>query len=253
MSFVDACSNITDNNIRNNIDNCREDSIIEIVPRRRTNRRENRRNKITIKTENSDTTSQGQGHGQVQGENELSEKDTNILQPVIFRFKFTEDFMIELYNFSKIHQYDHRKDFKEAWTVWTKIEENELMIDEEINRLSGLGYVGDVMDKMFKSARYYFRKKSDLKKEPKQRRDYISVNRELLDSMDIHIEENIQKIDYQPKDGFIQFCKENESVLRETIGKMCSSGVTELDVIKDKIKKTYKNRYFMFINNCRNK
>ncbi len=30
----------------------------------------------------------------------------------IFRFKFRDDFMIELSNFSKIHQYDSRGDFK---------------------------------------------------------------------------------------------------------------------------------------------
>ena len=30
----------------------------------------------------------------------------------IYRYKFTNEFIVELYNFSKIHQYDHRKDFK---------------------------------------------------------------------------------------------------------------------------------------------
>ena len=30
----------------------------------------------------------------------------------IFRYKFSEDFTKPLYQFSKIHQYDHRKDFK---------------------------------------------------------------------------------------------------------------------------------------------
>ena len=32
----------------------------------------------------------------------------------IYRYKFREEFVGELYKFSKIHQYDHRKDFKEA-------------------------------------------------------------------------------------------------------------------------------------------
>ena len=36
----------------------------------------------------------------------------------IYRYKFTEHFMEELYEFSKIHQYDARKDFKEAWKIW---------------------------------------------------------------------------------------------------------------------------------------
>ena len=165
------------------------------------------------------------------------------LPTVIYRFKFTEDFMQELYKFSKIHQYDERKDFKEAWKLWT--EENQDIIDEETTRLTNLGYDGDIIDKMFKSARYYFRKKSTQKKEPRQRRQYISVSRELLDAMDNHIEENIYNDDYQPKTGFISFCKANEKILKETISKIFEQGVKDSSLIEDKIKKTYKNRYFM--------
>jgi len=174
------------------------------------------------------------------------EERKNEMPILIYRFKFTEEFMEELYNFSKIHQYDERKDFKEAWNTWT--EENETIIDEEMRRLLNLGYEGDVLDKMFKSARYYFRKKSTEKKEPKQRRQYISVNRELLDAMDKHIEENIYNADYQPKTGFITFCKDNEKILKETISKIFEQGIKESQVIECKIKKTYKNRYFMITN-----
>jgi hypothetical protein len=170
---------------------------------------------------------------------------TNELPIVIYRFKFTEEFMEELYKFSKIHQYDNRKDFKEAWNVWT--EENENIIEEELRRLIDLGYDGDVLDKMFKSARYYFRKKSTERKEPKQRRQYISVNRELLDVMDNHIENNIYDENYQPKTGFIKFCKDNEKLLKETISKIFEQGIKDSELIEYKIKKTYKNRYFMLI------
>jgi hypothetical protein len=45
----------------------------------------------------------------------------------IYRFKFSKEFMEELHNFSKIHQYDERKDFKEAWKIW--IEDNNDIID----------------------------------------------------------------------------------------------------------------------------
>ena len=167
--------------------------------------------------------------------------------PVIYRFKFTEEFMEYLYNFSKVHQYDERKDFKESYIIWT--EENSEMIDTEMDRLLKLGYEGDILDKMFKSARYYFRKKSTVKKEPIQRRHYISVNRELLDAMDLHIEENINDGDYQPKIGFIKFCKDNENILKETISKIFEQGIKESHLIENKIKKTYKNRYFIFATN----
>lgn len=36
------------------------------------------------------------------------------LPNLIYRFKFTENFMKEKYNFSKIHEYEKRKDLKEA-------------------------------------------------------------------------------------------------------------------------------------------
>lgn len=176
-----------------------------------------------------------------------NEEDDEIdLPSIIYRFKFTEEFMEELYKFSKIHQYDDRKDFKEAWKIWT--EDNDEIIDEEMRRLLNLGYEGDVINKMFKSARYYFRKKSTEKKEPKQRRKYISVNRELLNAMDEHIEKQIYGVDYQPKTGFIEFCKDNEKILKETISGIFEKGVKDSDLIEDKIKKTYKNRYFMLTN-----
>jgi len=164
----------------------------------------------------------------------------------IFRYKFTDDFTCELFKFSKIHQYDHRKDFKEAWKTW--LQENDEIADEEIRRLKNLGYQGNIEDKMFKSARYYFRKKSDQKREPKQRRAYISVNRELLNAMDRHISENIYLEDYQPKNGFESFCKDNETILQTTVNQIVENGVHDKATIDIKIKKTYKNRYFLLTN-----
>ena len=42
----------------------------------------------------------------------------------IFRYKFTDEFMEDLFKFSKIHQYDHRSVFKEAWIIWTQEKKN---------------------------------------------------------------------------------------------------------------------------------
>jgi hypothetical protein len=145
----------------------------------------------------------------------------------------------------KKYTFDEIKDFlQEFLSPEDEAKEGDI-IDDETSRLNNLGYDGDVMDKMFKSARYYFRKKSIEKKQPRQRRQYISVNRELLNAMDNHIEENIFNTDYQPKTGFISFCKENEKILKETIAKFFEQDIKESELIEDKIKKTYKNRYFM--------
>jgi hypothetical protein len=163
----------------------------------------------------------------------------------IYRFKFLEEFTDELYKFSKIHQYDHRKDFKEAWELW--IEDNDEMVSEEVRRLTNIGYHGDILDKMFKSARYYFRKKSTEKKAPVQRRIYVGSNKEFLDSMDEHIKSEIANPDYKPSDGFDEFCKNNMELLKEEVQTLCNNGFTDSNEIKQKIKKTYKNRYFLII------
>jgi hypothetical protein len=174
-------------------------------------------------------------------------KISNDVNINIFRFKFTQTFINELYNFSKIHQYDERKNFKEAWNNWIK--ENEEIVSNETRILTELGYSGDILDKMFKSARYYFRKKSSEQKEPKKRREYVGTNRELLDKIDEHIYFNLENnSDYKPSDGFDNFCKENINILKNEVIRLMNSGLKEQSEIKNKIKKTYKNRYFIIIN-----
>lgn len=167
------------------------------------------------------------------------------LPNLIYRFKFTEEFMEILYEFSKIHQYDERKDFKEAWKIWT--EENNDIINKETERLNNLGYKGNIIDKMFKSARYYFRKKSTEKKQPKKRRIYQSVQRGFLEAIDLHIRENINNDEFKPSTGFDSFCKKYVELLKEEVTKLCKNGLTDPNEIKNKIKKTYKNRYFILV------
>ena len=164
----------------------------------------------------------------------------------IYRYKFTQEFMDALLQFSKIHQYDDRKVFKDAWNIW--VEENSDLVQNEVQRLTGLNYEGDILDKMFKSARYYFRKKSSTKPEPKDRRQYLSVQKELLDAMDQHITENIKQDDYKPSEGFVDFCEKYVELLKDEVMQLVTNyGVTDFMLIQEKIKKTYKNRYFMVV------
>ena len=165
----------------------------------------------------------------------------------IFRYKFTDDFTSEMFKFSKVHQYDHRKDFKDAWQIW--LEENNDIVEEEVRRVTNLGYDGDVLDKMFKSARYYFRKKSTEKKPPAKRRAYVGANKELIEAMDEHIKSRVNDKDYKPADGFCEFCDTKRELLKEEVNKLSKSGFTDSNLINNKIKKTYKNRYFLLINN----
>jgi len=171
----------------------------------------------------------------------------------IYRYKFTQEFMNEIYQFSKIHQYDERKDFKEAWEIWMEI--NSELINSEVNRLTNLNYQGDIIDKMFKSARYYFRKKGTVKKEPVQRSNYVAVNKDLLDAMDQHIIKNIPKKEYKPSEGFVDFCNTNIELLKEEVKRLFEEEGLQKDAktVEKKMKKTYKNRYFIVVSNSTTK
>jgi hypothetical protein len=169
------------------------------------------------------------------------------IKPVntIYRYKFTDEFVGELYKFSKIHQYDHRKDFKEAWQLW--LEDKDAIVSDEVRILSSSGYDGDILDKMFKSARYYFRKKSTETKEPAKRRKYCGLAKDVLDAMDKHIASNITNDDYKPSSGFESFCMINNALLKEEASRLIINGFKDSGEIHEKLKKTYKNRYFIFI------
>ena len=166
-----------------------------------------------------------------------------------YRFKFSDNFTKELFNFSKLHQQDKRKDYKEAWEIWIKA--NSKSIQDECNRLHNLGYDGNIVDKMYKSSRYYFRKKSTQKVEPRTRRKYISCDHDLLAAMDSHIGKHYNNEDFTPANGYDIFCKTNNDVLKEEVKKMMENNITDKELISNKIKKTYKNRYFLFIKNNR--
>ena len=166
---------------------------------------------------------------------------------VIYLYKFSEYFMNQLYIFSKIHQYDTREDFKESWKIW--IEENEDSVQNEIRRLCFLHYEGDVIDKMFKSARYYFRKKRNEKKEQMPRKKYIHSNKDFLDAIDKHIGMNIHTPEYKPANAFEDFCKKNIDILREEIQRVKENNLCSMTVeeISKRFKKIYNNRYFIFV------
>jgi hypothetical protein len=156
----------------------------------------------------------------------------------IYRYNFCEDFANELYDFAKVHEHDNRHDFKEAWAEWS--EENEDIIQEEIDRLQELGYDGNALDKMFKSARYYFRKKSTVKKAPAERSGHISLSKDIIDSMDAHISANAN---VKPATSYETFLLENQELVQRATLFLQTEHKLEDSI--QRVKKAYKNRYFI--------
>jgi|LauGreDrversion4_1035100.scaffolds.fasta_scaffold178506_2 hypothetical protein len=140
---------------------------------------------------------------------------------MIFRFNFEETFAEELFSFSKINQYLDRKEYREKWDEW--VIDNSEKIEAETRRLESLGYKGDVEEKMFKSARYYFRTKTST--EPKKRKPYLPQDKAILQEIDDFIYEDRKNADFTPKSSFLKWSAN--------------------DPAKSEFKKTFKNRYYL--------
>ena len=164
-----------------------------------------------------------------------------------YRYKFSPDIVKALYEFSKLHQYDTRKNYKESWEKWTI--ENDELVSTEIRRLMINNYTGNVVDKMYKSSRYYFRRKSTVKVDPKERRKYVSCSRTIIDHMDNYIMRNYKDTNFKPAKNYTVYCNDNKDLIKTEINKIKTENKLEESQILDKIRKTFKNRYFQLIKN----
>lgn len=159
----------------------------------------------------------------------------------IYRFKFRQEFLDTLVEFSRIHQYDAAKDFKEAFETFC--DNKKEVINDETNYLKTSGYNGDVIKKMFISARYYFKNKDYKPQETKQRRKYITQDKDFISSIDEHVLKAIRNED-KPSNAFNNF-NDNHSELIDNEKERLKEFLDTDDKITGKIKKTYKNRYYI--------
>jgi len=183
-------------------------------------------------------------HGRMESYQDVSTQYTSITTINIYRFKMTPVIINDISTFSKRYQYVSQKEFKTAWDEWMKI--NKENIATEHMRLTQLGYIGDMEEKLYNSARYYYRNKGTTKKEPDTRRKYCSSDKELLKAMDTHIISTRLKPEYSPASGFDNFVRENNLLLKNSLSQLLEKQLTSKDIYL-KIKKTYKNRYFRII------
>jgi hypothetical protein len=160
-----------------------------------------------------------------------------------YRYKFSDKFLVHLKEYSRIHKFDDAVAFKDNWQIWC--DENKEIIKTESDRLAKDGYEGDALVKMYKSARYYFKNKSNEKTDVKKRRQYVGLNPEFRDAIDSHISSVALRQELKPADGYINFMDngDNTELLRLEKLRLESYDFTKEEILA-KFKKTYKNRYF---------
>ena len=165
-------------------------------------------------------------------------------RPQIYRYKFSDNIVSKLAEFAKIHRHDDRHVYREAWNTWW--DENSEFLDTEVRRLQNLGYGGCVHDKMYKAGRYYFRERDDsTKRKAQERRNYIAMSPDVLEAMDEHLGVVMHADDFTPALGYNLFCASYIPLLRFEILRLNTSKALDAEDLVAKMKKTYKNRYFL--------
>jgi len=75
------------------------------------------------------------------------------------------------------------------------------------------------------------------------------MRKSILEEIDRHIAINLSvNKNYKPATGFTAFCEERADVVHECMEDLHRQNMTDCEEARDKIKKTYKNRYFLAIN-----
>lgn len=166
-------------------------------------------------------------------------------QSQIFRYKFSEQIHCLIGEFSSTHKFDEPIQFREEWDLF--VIENKEQLEREKNRLVSIGYDKNVDEKMYKSARYYFKNKPTAKKEPKKRRKYVTIDKTFLGQMDKHINEIAFVQDLKPAHAYNNFISDDKysSKMDEIIQDLMDENDLEEAAVEKKICKTYKNRYFI--------
>jgi len=122
-----------------------------------------------------------------------------------------------------------------------------------------MGMTDDVMSRLYKSSRYYYRKKSNNTNViPKERKKYVGFPVEVLRKMDAQIIREINgNIDmtksdkiisrFTPANSFELYSKENPESINDLLtGKSESAEErrNEITAVVNRLKKTYKNRFY---------
>ena len=204
----------------------------------------------------------------------------------ILRFKFSDEVMNMISIFAKIHQFDDRHAYKEHWNTWFAENDKELSEEIQRIDMSGYkGNIQDKMykagryyfrkkvveelaslekekekekeleevEELEEPASLEKEKENEKEKEVEveepaslKKRTYIAMNKTFIEEIDKHIAASLS-VKYTPANGFNDFCKVNAMSVERERRRLMNETPIRHEMIDGKIKKTYKNRYFICV------
>jgi|TARA_E500000178_G_C16710969_1_gene612660 hypothetical protein len=130
----------------------------------------------------------------------------------MYRFTFSDEIVNELYQLNRIHQFSDKQTYKEAWKTWCDAHQD--LIDIEIERLTTLGYEGDVLGKLYHTSRYYIRNQfvKDKPEKKTTRKTRTSIPKEILRQIEQHIQDHSN---LKPIESFRLFHRTQGDILQD--------------------------------------
>jgi hypothetical protein len=175
-------------------------------------------------------------------------QNTNPNTNNIYRYKLSPNIQDLIKDFTRIHNLDDRQQFKENWEVF--LNNNRTIIQNEEERLKKLSYKKDIKVMMYKSARYYYLPiiNNTIQTNNTKRKEYISFsndfNKFIQRIVTQHISDNIK-----PSEGFKNLLENNYEIINTEIKNYQEKHDVTIVDINTKIKKIYKNKYYVHKNN----
>ena len=168
----------------------------------------------------------------------------------IFRFKFSDSLLEKITTFSQTNKESCSKMFRHNFDNF--MIENREMVNKEKEKYDQYGYKGDIEEKIYRSARYYFKNKetkntisnNSIKTEKQKRRNYIKRDEVFIEAVHEHAVVCVRN-NVKPSVAFSEFIEHtNYKNLYLKEYRRVNTILEDDKATLAKIKKTYKNIYF---------
>lgn len=170
-----------------------------------------------------------------------------------YRHDFSEECKMHLAEFAETNHELSRKEYVESWRQWVKTYQN--LVQNECDELKKGGFEGDALDKMFKSVRYYHRKKSCKPKQPSQlpqTRTYIRLPLPLQTCMDEHIRtfitnqarDNTPELKITHMQAFSDFIQTRSTIILNELVEIKKREGSLEETMGQKIQKRYRDKFY---------
>lgn len=173
-----------------------------------------------------------------------------------FRHDFSGAMKANLEQFTQAHYNEPRKQYQQSWNKWTQT--HQQIFIEECGALHKQGFEGDPMDKLYKSARYYFRKKNlgtlasqrETCNQEEKERTYIRIPRKITESMVTFIKQSLEnsvqgtKLELSQQNAFCDYVTQHKDLIFTSLVKQRQEKGSLEENMDKRLKKAFRNKFY---------